>query len=50
VGASVTGNKKTSMLLNATKFCGLEELLLRSRTPAMLLSLTEILRIGNLHI
>jgi hypothetical protein len=38
------------MLLNATNFCSLEELLLRSRTPAMLLSIAEILHIGDLLI
>jgi hypothetical protein len=50
MGASVTGNKKISMLLNASNFCSLEEILLRIRTPVMLLSLTEIQRVGDLHI
>jgi hypothetical protein len=46
----VTGNKKVRMLVNAAKFCSLEEIILRSRTSVMLLSLTEIWLIGNLLI
>jgi hypothetical protein len=50
MGASVTGNEKISMLANASKVCSLEEIILRSRTPLMLLSLTEIPRVGDPHI
>jgi hypothetical protein len=50
MGASVTGNKKISMLLNASKVCCLEEIILRIRTPGMLLSLTEIRRVRDLNI
>ena len=50
MGASVTGNKKSSLLVNASQGCRLEEILLRSRTPVMLLSLREIRCVGNLHI
>jgi len=46
----VTGNKKVGILINASKFCSLEEILLCSRTPAMLLNLTEKRLVGDLHI
>ena len=50
MGASVTGSRETSMLLHASKVCSLQEILLRIPTPVILLSLTEIRRVGDLHI
>ena len=50
MGVSVTGNKKIRMLVNASKVCSLEEILLRIRKPVMLLSPTEIRHVGDLHI